>query len=93
MAGAKVTNSRAGATLTIGDLEIETIEKVVVRVEDVWGAIVGVASKEPVAVIFRSPAATWRVDLEHLDGSTAGGSDLAPGSDRVGADDTDATDK
>ncbi len=91
MAREEVTNSRAGATLTIGDLEIETIERVVVRVEDVWGGIVGVASKEPVAVIIRSPTGTQRMDLEHLDGSTNGGSDLAPGVDGVGADDTDAT--
>ena len=61
----------AGAKITIGDLEIETIDKVVVRVEDVWGGIVGVASKEPVAVIIRSPAGTRRVDLEQMDGSAA----------------------
>jgi len=93
VAGQEVTNSRAGAIVKIGDLEIETIDKVVVRIEDVWGGIVGVASKEPVAVIIRSPAGTQRMDLEHLDGSTNGGSDLAPGVDRVGADDTDATNK
>jgi hypothetical protein len=68
----------AGAKITIGDLEIETIDKVVVRVEDVWGGIVGVASKEPVAVIIRSPAGTRRVDLEHRDAGTTD-SDLPPG--------------
>lgn len=64
-----MTSSHAGSTFTIGDVEIETIERVVVRVEHVWGAIVGVAVKEPVAVIIRSPHGTRRVDLEHIDDS------------------------
>ncbi|HEX5217367.1 MAG TPA: hypothetical protein VFV98_18025 [Vicinamibacterales bacterium] len=71
MAGEEVTHPRSGPIFMIGDVEIETIDRVVVRVEDLWGAIVGVALKEPVAVIIRSPAGTQRVDLEHLDGSTA----------------------
>ena len=62
-----MTSSRSGPTFTIGDIEIEPIERVVVRVEDVCGAIIGVALKEPVAVIIRSPQGTRRVDLEHVD--------------------------
>ena len=71
MAGQEMTNHRAGPTFNIGDVEIETIEKVVVHVDHVGGGIVGVALKEPVAVIIRSPAGTQRVDLEHLDGRAA----------------------
>jgi hypothetical protein len=62
-----MTAPRSGPTITVGDLEIEAVEKVVVRVEKVCGGIVGAALKEPVAVIVRSPAGTWRVDLEHLE--------------------------
>jgi hypothetical protein len=58
---------RVGKSVTIGDVEIEPIERVVVRVENVGGNIVGVAWKVPVAVVFRSPARTWRVDFEDPD--------------------------
>ena len=55
---------RFGPRVTVGDLEIELIEKVVVRVDHIGSGILGVALKEPVAIIVRSPAGTWRVDLE-----------------------------
>ena len=55
---------RLGSRVTIGDLEIEPIEKVVVRVDRLGGGIVGVALKEPVAVILRSPVGIWRLDLK-----------------------------
>ena len=55
---------RFGPRIAVGDLEIEPIEKVVVRVDHVGSGIIGVALKEPVAIIVRSPAGTWRVDLE-----------------------------
>jgi hypothetical protein len=55
---------RFGPRVTVGDLEIELIEKVVVSVDHVGGGILGVALKEPVAIVVRSPAGTWRVDLE-----------------------------
>ena len=58
---------RSGTHVTVGDLEIEPIEKTIVRVENVCGVIVVVALKEPVAVILRSPHGTWRVDLASLD--------------------------
>jgi hypothetical protein len=58
---------RSGTPVTVGDLEIEPIEKTIVRVENVCGVIVVVALKEPVAVILRSPHGTWRVDLASLD--------------------------
>ena len=53
---------RAGTPVIVGDLEIEPIERVVVRVENVCGVVVAVALKEPVAVVLRSPRGTWRVD-------------------------------
>ena len=58
-----MTDRRSGALLRFGDVEIEAIERVDVRVESVPGGIVGIALKEPVAVIIRTPAGEWRVDL------------------------------
>lgn len=57
----------AGASIAIGGIEIQTIDRVVIRVEEVVGTIVGVAVKEPIAVIVRSPTGTWRLDLEGPD--------------------------
>ena len=68
-----MSGPRSSKRFTIGDSEIEVIERVVVRVENVGGAIVGVALKEPTAVIVGSPAGTWRVDLEGLDHSSDDG--------------------
>ena len=62
-----MSEPRSGTPVTVGDLEIEPIERAVVRVENVCGVTVVVAVKEPVAVIFRSPHGTWRVDLASLD--------------------------
>jgi hypothetical protein len=62
-----MSEERAGTSVTVGDLEIEPIERAVVRVENVCGVIVAIALKEPVAVILRSPRGTWRVDLASLD--------------------------
>jgi len=64
-----MSDSRPGAPVRVGDLEIQPIERTMVRVEKVCGGIVGVAIKEPVAVIIRTPAGTWRVNLESLDGA------------------------
>ena len=50
-------------TITVGDLEIEPIERIVVRVECVCGGIVGMAFKQPVSIVVRSPAGTLRLDL------------------------------
>ena len=57
---------RVGKSVTVGDVEIEPIERVVARVEIVGGNIIGVALKVPVAVVVRSPARTWRVDFEDM---------------------------
>ena len=57
----------AGAPIAIGDIEIQTIDRVVIRVDEVVGTIVGIAVKEPIAVIVRSPTGTWRLDLEGLE--------------------------
>ena len=55
---------RVGKSVTVGDLEIEPIERSVARVEYVGGIIIGVASKEPVAIVIRSPAGSWRIDVD-----------------------------
>ena len=67
MAGDEMNDPRSTTRLIIGDVEIEAIERIVVRVENVCGGVVGVALKEPIAVVVRSPAGTRRVDLESLD--------------------------
>ncbi len=66
-----MSDSRPGQPRIVGDLEIEPIERIVVRVENVFGGIAGVAFKEPIAVVIRSPAGTWRVDLPQEDLSDA----------------------
>jgi hypothetical protein len=53
--------------VTVGEIQIEPIENVVVQVQQVAGAIVGMALKRPVAVVIHTPAGTWRVDLDALD--------------------------
>ncbi len=62
-----MSEPRSGTPVTVGDVEIEPIERAVVRVESICGVTVIVAVKEPVAVIFRSPQGTWRVDLASLE--------------------------
>ncbi len=56
-------------TVSAGELEIEAIERIVVRVERVCDGIVGLALKQPVSIVVRSPAGTWRLDLpsEHAE--------------------------
>ena len=76
MAGEEMNVQRVGKTVTVGDLEIEPIECVVTRVENVGGTIIGVALKVPVAVVIRSPGRTWRVDFEDL--STTSGCGETP---------------
>jgi hypothetical protein len=71
LAGEDMSDSRPGIPVTVGDLEIEPIERTVVHLEYVCGGIVGVAMKEPVAVIIRSPSGTWRVNLESPDSTTS----------------------
>jgi hypothetical protein len=58
-----MTDCRPGQRRIVGDLEIEPIERIVVRVEHAFGGIAAVAFKEPIAVVIRSPAGTWRVEL------------------------------
>jgi len=59
--------SETRTIVTTGGLEIETIESTVVRVERVCGGIVGLAVKQPVSIIVRSPAGTLRLDLQPAD--------------------------
>jgi hypothetical protein len=66
-----MSEPRSGPRVIVGDIEIEPIERAVVRVEHVCGAIVAVALKEPVAVILRTPHGIWRVDLASLDDAGA----------------------
>ena len=59
-----MNDQRSSEQVTVGDVQIEVITRVVVRVERVCGVIVGVALKVPIAVVVRSPAGTWEVDVE-----------------------------
>ena len=56
--------SNTRVTITLGDLEIESTERIVVRVERVCDGIVGLTLKQPVSIVVRSPAGTWRLDLQ-----------------------------
>ena len=55
---------RPSEPVTVGDLEIESIDRVHVLVEQAPGRIVGIAWKEPVSVTVRAPGGTWLVSLE-----------------------------
>jgi hypothetical protein len=57
-------DQRSTESVTVGDVQIEVTTKVVMRVERVHGALVGVAMKAPIAVVVRSPAGTWEIELE-----------------------------
>jgi hypothetical protein len=57
------SDTRVTVTVTVGDLEIESTESIVVRLERVCGGVAGLASKQPVSIVVRSPAGTWRLDL------------------------------
>ena len=63
-AASAVKDQRSSESVTVGDVQIEVTTKVVMRVERVHGALVGVALKAPVAVVVRSPAGTWEFELE-----------------------------
>jgi hypothetical protein len=67
-----MTARRLGKPVTIGDVVIEPVEQVVVRVDQVGPAIVGLALKRPVSVIVRSPAGTFRLDLDGIDSTGDG---------------------
>ena len=63
-----MSDCRPGQSRIVGDIDIEPIERLVVRVEQALGGVAGVAFKEPIAVVIRSPAGTWRVELaSHVD--------------------------
>jgi hypothetical protein len=59
-----MNDQRSSEQVTVGDVQVEATARVVVRVERVCGVIVGVALKVPIAVVGRSPAGTWEVELE-----------------------------
>ena len=58
---------RRGMTVSVGDLVIEPAERIVVRVERVGSAIVGLALKRPISVVIRSPTRVFKFDLEDLE--------------------------
>lgn len=72
---------RHGTTVTVGDLAIEPIERVLIHVEQVGGAVVGFAERVPVALVLRSPTATWRVRLEAPSPDHASASEHPSGGD------------
>jgi hypothetical protein len=59
-----MNDQRSSEPITVGDVHIEVIARVVARVERAGNVIVGVALKVPIAVVVRSPACTYEVDLE-----------------------------
>ena len=71
--------SETRVTVTVGDLEIESTERIVLRVERVCDGIVGMALKQPVSIVVRSPAGTWRLDLQSESTASTGESELESG--------------
>ena len=67
MASESLIDQRGGMAAAIGDLVIDPVERIVVRVEQVGLGIVGLALKRPIAVVVRSPAGTFRFDLEETE--------------------------
>jgi hypothetical protein len=61
--------SETRVAVTVGDLEIESTERIVVCVERVCDGIAGMALKQPVSIVVRSPAGTWRLTLLYEDTS------------------------
>ena len=59
-----MNEQRSSEQVRVGDVQIEVIARILMRVEDVCGVMVGVALKVPIAVVVRSPAGTWEVDLD-----------------------------
>jgi hypothetical protein len=59
-----VIAERTGPPVTIGDVVLEPIERVLIRIERLGPAVVGFALKEPVAVVVRSSAGSWRIELD-----------------------------
>jgi hypothetical protein len=76
----KEVSERFGPVVTVGEIQIEPIENVVVHVQRVAGAIVGMALKRPVAVVIHTPAGSWRVDLEQSSRAEGGRGGEAPRS-------------
>jgi hypothetical protein len=55
---------RTGLPVTIGDVVVEPIERVLIHIERLGSAVVGFALKEPVAIVVRSSAGSWRIELD-----------------------------
>jgi hypothetical protein len=78
MASENVIDRRHGAAVAVGDVVIEPIERIVVRVEQLGSGIVGLALKEPSSVVVRSLTGIFRFDLEDTELTTG---DTSPTAD------------
>jgi hypothetical protein len=66
VASEKLIDRRRRMAVAVGDLVIESTERILVRVDRVGSAIVGLAQKRPISVVVRSPTGVFRFDLEAL---------------------------
>jgi hypothetical protein len=75
VASQKVIDERAGRPVAIGDVVLEPVERVTMHVEAIGRTVLtGMAVKTPVALVVRSPAGIWRVELD-ADGGDSSESD------------------
>jgi len=68
MASEAMTDERRANAVTIGDLVIERVEQVVLRVDRIGQAITGFAHKRPISVVVSRAGRTFRFDLDRTDG-------------------------
>ena len=59
---------RLGRPVVVGDLTITPVERVELRVAALGHGVVASASKRAVALLLRTRARTWRIELPQGDG-------------------------
>jgi hypothetical protein len=65
VASQEVIEDRAGRPVTIGEVVLEPVERVTMHVEAIGRTVLtGLAVKAPVALVIRSPAGIWRIELD-----------------------------
>jgi hypothetical protein len=64
VASESLSDRHRGTPVTVGDLVIEPVERIVLRVERIGTGVVGLALKQPTSVVVRSPSGTFSFDLD-----------------------------
>ena len=61
-----MTREQPGPALVIRDLEITPVERISIRCRRVGDSTLFEASKRPVAIVVRSRAGTWRIEVPEM---------------------------